>query len=73
MRVIGIALLIVGALTLAYGAMEYGQAHQSPRMDTLGFGASAPHNLSVPALVGLVTLIGGASLFITSNRRPWCR
>lgn len=73
MKGLGIALLIIGLLTLAYGALADRRDRALHRMNPIEYGANEASSMPVQSVVGMAALIGGASLMITGNRRPWRR
>ncbi|MFO7609713.1 MAG: hypothetical protein R6X35_11065 [Candidatus Krumholzibacteriia bacterium] len=73
MKILGIALLIIGLLTLAYGVLAERRDRSVHRLNPIEYGVNEESSMPVQSVVGMMALIGGTSLVITGNRRPWRR
>ena len=69
MRNIGIVLLVVGVLALVYGGFDYTRDHTVLEMGSMNITASEHRSIPIPAIVGVVVLIGGAALLLSDRRR----
>lgn len=69
MRNIGIVLLVVGVLALVYGGIGYNRHHTVLDMGSMNITATEHKNIPIPAIVGVVVLIGGAALLLSDRRR----
>jgi uncharacterized membrane protein YidH (DUF202 family) len=69
MKAIGIVLVVIGVLTLVYGGINYNKSRTVLQMGSMKITATEQKNISVPAVVGVVALIGGVALLVTGKRR----
>jgi uncharacterized membrane protein YidH (DUF202 family) len=69
MRNLGILLLLVGALALVYGGINYNRQHTVLEVGSMNITATEHRNVPVPAIVGVIVLIGGAALLVGNRRR----
>jgi uncharacterized membrane protein YidH (DUF202 family) len=69
MRTIGILLLAVGILVLVYGGFSYNRNHTVMDVGSVHVTATEHKNVTIPAIVGVVVLIGGAVLLVSDRRR----
>jgi hypothetical protein len=69
MRTIGIVLLVVGVLALVYGGIGYNKDHTVLEVGSMHIQATEHKTIPIPAIVGVVVLIGGAALLVGDKRR----
>jgi uncharacterized membrane protein YidH (DUF202 family) len=69
MKTIGIVLLILGIVALIYGGISYTRDRTVLELGSLEITATERKNVPIPAIVGVVVLIGGAALFFAGSRR----
>jgi uncharacterized membrane protein YidH (DUF202 family) len=69
MRNIGIVLLIVGVLALVYGGIGYNRNHTVLEVGSMNVTATEHKNITIPAVLGVVVLIGGVALLLSDRRR----
>lgn len=69
MKLIGIALVIIGIVALVYGGIHY--KDQTTVMEIGGIKATATEQKSIPIspIAGVVSLLGGVALLIADKRR----
>jgi uncharacterized membrane protein YidH (DUF202 family) len=68
MKNIGIVLVILGALALIYGGIEYNRNRTVLEMGSMRVTATEHKNIPIPAIVGVVVLIGGVALLVGGKR-----
>jgi hypothetical protein len=69
MRNIGIILLVVGVLALVYGGIGYNRDRTVLEVGSMNITATEHKNIPIPAIVGVVVLIGGAALLVSGRRK----
>jgi uncharacterized membrane protein YidH (DUF202 family) len=69
MRNIGILLLVVGVLALVYGGIGYNRDRTVLEVGSMNITATEHKNIPIPAIIGVVVLIGGAALLVSDRRR----
>ena len=69
MKILGIALVLLGCAVLMYGGIGYNR--QKTIFKVGGLTATATEHKSIPVspLLGVVALIGGAALLVVERRR----
>jgi len=69
MKIIGIVLIVLGALALAYGGISYNR--QRTIIDVGDFKATATEHKSIPLspVAGGIALVGGIILLVVSRKR----
>lgn len=68
MRNIGIVLLVIGALALIYGGISYNRDRTVLDMGPMSVTATEHNSIPIPAIVGVVVLIGGVGLLVAGKR-----
>ena len=68
MKLLGIALVILGVVALIYGGIGYNR--QTTVLDVGGIKATATEHKTIPIapIVGVISLIGGVALLVVSKR-----
>ncbi|MCX5800165.1 MAG: hypothetical protein NTX17_02075 [Candidatus Eisenbacteria bacterium] len=69
MKSIGILLVVLGVLALVYGGINYNKNRTVLQMGSMSVTATERKSIPVPAVVGVVVLIGGVALLVTGKRR----
>jgi uncharacterized membrane protein YidH (DUF202 family) len=69
MRTIGVVLLILGIVALIYGGISYSRNRTILELGSLEITATERKNVPIPAIVGVVVLIGGAAILFAGSRR----
>jgi uncharacterized membrane protein YidH (DUF202 family) len=69
MKTIGIVLVILGVLALIYGGITYNKNRTVLEVGSMKVTATERKSIPVPAIVGVVVLLGGAGLLVMGNRR----
>jgi len=69
MKIIGIALIILGIVSLVYGGIHY--KDQKTVLEVGDFKATATEQKTLPIspVVGVIALVGGIALFLLDKRR----
>jgi hypothetical protein len=68
MKLLGIALVILGVVALIYGGIGYNS--QTTVLDVGGIKATATEHKTIPIapVVGVISLIGGVALLVVTKR-----
>ena len=68
MKLLGIALVILGVIALIYGGIGYNR--QTTVLEVGGIKATATEHKTIPIapIVGVISLIGGVALLVVSKR-----
>ncbi len=69
-KTIGIVLVVLGALALVYGGFNYNKNRTVLQMGSMTVTATEHKSIAVPAIAGVVVLVGGVALLMTGKRRP---
>ena len=69
MRIIGIVLVVLGILALVYGGFSYNKNRTVLKMGSVSVTATEHKTIPIPAVAGVVVLIGGGALLVLSKRR----
>jgi uncharacterized membrane protein YidH (DUF202 family) len=69
MKAIGIALVVLGVIALVYGGVNYNQNRTVLQMGSMSVTATEHKSIPVPAVVGVIVLLGGVALLVADNRR----
>lgn len=69
MRTIGIILVVLGILALVYGGFSYNKNRTVLEMGSMKVTATEHKSFPVPAVVGVVVLVGGIALLVVDKRR----
>lgn len=69
MKIIGFALVVLGALALVYGGIRY--SRQKTIVDVGPFRATATEqrNIPIPPIAGGLALLGGVVLLVVTRKR----
>jgi uncharacterized membrane protein YidH (DUF202 family) len=68
MKTIGIVLVILGVLALVYGGFNYSKNRTVLQMGDVSVTATEHKSMAVPAVIGVVVLIGGVALLVVDRR-----
>jgi uncharacterized membrane protein YidH (DUF202 family) len=69
MKTIGIILVVVGILALVYGGINYNRNRTVLEVGSMKVTATEHKSIPVPAVVGVVVLIGGVAMLVVGKRR----
>lgn len=69
MKTMGFVLVILGALALIYGGINYNKDRTILEIGSLNVTATEHKSIPIPAVVGVVVLIGGVALLAVGRRR----
>jgi hypothetical protein len=69
MKTIGIVLVVLGVLALIYGGINYDRHRTVLELGSLGVTTMEHRSIPVPAVVGLVVLMGGVGFLEVGKRR----
>jgi len=69
MRTIGIVLVVLGILVLVYGGFNYNKDRTVLHMGSMNVTATEHRSIAIPAVAGVVVLIGGIAFLVVGTRR----
>jgi hypothetical protein len=69
MRIIGILLVVLGVVALVYGGINYNKDRTVLQIGSMNITATEHKSIPVPAVVGVVVLLGGVALLVVGRRR----
>lgn len=69
MKTIGFVLVAVGILALIYGGIGFNRDRTVLDMGSMSVTASERHDYRIPTAAGVLVLIGGVTMLMTSRRR----
>jgi uncharacterized membrane protein YidH (DUF202 family) len=70
MRSIGIVLVVVGVVALVYGGINYNRERTVLKVGSVSVTATEHRNIPVPAIAGVVVLVGGLALLAGAKGWP---
>jgi len=68
-KTIGIVLVVLGILALAYGGISFSRERTVLQLGSMSVTATEHKSIPVPAVVGAIVLVGGAALLVVGKRR----
>jgi TRAP-type C4-dicarboxylate transport system permease small subunit len=68
-RILGIALLVAGALGLAYGSFSYTRETHEAKIGSLELSVKDKETVNIPVWAGVVALAVGGGLLLMGNRK----
>jgi len=69
MKTIGIVLVVLGALALIYGGISYTKNRTVLQVGSMNVTATEHKSVPIPAVFGVIALVGGAALVVVGKRR----
>ena len=69
MKIIGIVLVVVGVLALVYGGISYDKNRTVLEVGSMSVSATEHKSIPVPAVAGVVALVGGVAVLVFGKRR----
>ena len=69
MKIIGILLVVLGVLALVYGGISYNKNRTVLQMGSMSVTATEHKSIPIPAVVGVIALVGGGALLVLGRRR----
>jgi len=69
MKTIGIVLVALGVLALVYGGIDYNKNRTVLQVGSVSVTATEHKSIPVPAIAGVVVLIGGVALLVVGKHR----
>jgi uncharacterized membrane protein YidH (DUF202 family) len=69
MKTIGIVLVALGVLALVYGGINYNKNRTVLQVGSVSVTATEHKSIPIPAIAGVVVLIGGVALLVAGKRR----
>ncbi len=67
-KILGIVLIIVGLVGLAYGGLTYTSRETIVNIGPIHATREKTHNLPLPPIAGALALLGGIALVVTSKK-----
>ena len=69
MKLVGIVLIVIGIVALAYGGITYTTREKVLDIGPLEATAERRHTIPLPPVLGAIALIGGIALMIAGAKR----
>jgi uncharacterized membrane protein YidH (DUF202 family) len=69
MKTLGIVLVILAIIALVYGGISYNKNRTVLQMGSMNVTATEHKTVAVPAVAGVIVLIGGVALLVAGSRR----
>ena len=69
MKIVGIVLIVLGALALAYGGISYTKREKVLDIGPLEATAETRETIPLPPVLGALALAGGIVLLVVASRR----
>jgi uncharacterized membrane protein YidH (DUF202 family) len=69
MKIAGILLIIVGVAALIYGGFSYTSHKKAVDIGAIQINKTENHTLPVPPILGIVAIVGGASLVYSGVKK----
>ena len=69
-KIIGIALIVLGALGLAYGGFSYTKETHDVKLGPIEFSISDKETVNVPVWVGVGAIVIGGLLLVFGGKKP---
>lgn len=69
-RLLGIVLIVAGALGLAYGGFSYTQERTAAKIGPIELKLAQTETVDVPLWAGIGAIVGGGVLLIGAARKP---
>ncbi len=70
MKIIGIVLIVVGILGLAYGGFSYTREKKVIDLGPVQATTKTHESVPIPPLVSAAVLVGGIAMLVVSGRKP---
>ena len=67
-KTIGVILIIIGLVGLAYGGLTYTTRESVVDIGPIHASREKTHNIPLPPILGALALIGGIALVVTGNK-----
>ncbi|HSF14929.1 MAG TPA: hypothetical protein VLK65_05205 [Vicinamibacteria bacterium] len=68
MRILAIALLVAGALALAYGGFSYTSETHEAKLGPVEINITEKERVNVPVWAGMALLVTGAGILLTGKK-----
>lgn len=69
MKSLGLVLVALGVLALVYGGFSYNRDRAVLHMGSMNVTATERKSVPIPAVLGVVVLLGGVALLVSGKRR----
>ena len=68
-RILALALIVAGALALAYGGFTYTKDTHTTKLGPIEFSVKDKERVNVPIWAGVVAVVAGAGLLFTAGKK----
>jgi len=69
MKILGIVLMALGILALVYGGISFDRDRTVLQVGSMSVTATEHKSIPLPAVIGVIVLVGGAALLVVGKRR----
>ena len=70
MRILGIILIVAGALGLLYGGFSYTRRRDTVRLGPLSATVEQRESVPIPPILGGLAVVAGIALLLVGRRKP---
>lgn len=70
MRILGIALLVLGLLAVAYGGFSYTKDTTAVKLGPIELSVKEKERVNVPLWAGVAAAVAGGLLLVVGSRKP---
>jgi membrane-bound ClpP family serine protease len=70
MKTLGIAVLVLGLLAMAYGGFSYTQDTTALKLGSIELSVAEKKRVNVPLWAGMAAAIAGGALLVLGSRKP---
>ncbi len=68
-RIVGIVLLVAGALALAYGGFSFTKETHKAEIGPLSLSVKEKENVNVPQWAGIAAIVAGAAMLLVGGKK----
>ncbi|MGI9075986.1 MAG: DUF3185 domain-containing protein [Gemmatimonadaceae bacterium] len=68
MRILGIVLIVLGAIGLAYQGITYTRSRETVKLGPIGVTAERKETIPIPPVVGVLALVAGVVLVVKAKK-----
>jgi uncharacterized membrane protein YidH (DUF202 family) len=70
MKIVGVLLIILGVIALAYGGFSYTTTKKAVDMGPIQINQKENHSVPLPPVLGVIAIVGGGTLLYFGAKRP---
>ena len=70
MKIVGVLLIILGVVALAYGGFSYTTTKKAVDMGPIQINQKESHSVPLPPVLGVIAIVGGGGLLYFGAKKP---